>query len=88
MLSFFRRDVLDEIWRLIESVSEGFPTYFYVTRLDFTESASFHFFDVFLAFRSSSFRIYQNMLRIGTTKTINFPFVPNGNLMVFRCPNI
>ena len=24
---FFRRDVLDEIWDLIGSVSEGFPTY-------------------------------------------------------------
>ena len=28
VLSFFLRDVLDEIWNLIESVSEGFPTYF------------------------------------------------------------
>ena len=26
LLSFFPRDVLDEIWDLIESVSEGFPT--------------------------------------------------------------
>ena len=26
--SFFPRDVLDEIWDLIESDSEGFPTYF------------------------------------------------------------
>ena len=24
---FFLRDVLDEIWDLIESVAEGFPTY-------------------------------------------------------------
>ena len=24
---FFPRDVLDEIWDLIESASEGFPTY-------------------------------------------------------------
>ena len=29
VLSFFPQDVLDEIWDLIESVSEGFPTYFY-----------------------------------------------------------
>ena len=29
MLSFFPRDVLDEIWDLIGSVSEGFPTYFF-----------------------------------------------------------
>ena len=26
VLSFFPRDVLDEIWYLIESVSESFPT--------------------------------------------------------------
>ena len=29
MLSFFPRDVLDESLDLIESVSEGFPTYSY-----------------------------------------------------------
>ena len=28
VLSFFPLDVLDEIWDLIESVSEGFLTYF------------------------------------------------------------
>ena len=28
VLSFFPLDVLDEIWHLIESVSEGFLTYF------------------------------------------------------------
>ena len=27
-------------------------------------------------------------LNIGTPKVINFPFVPNGKLMIFRCPNI
>ena len=27
MLSFFPRGVLNEVWDLIESVSEGFPTY-------------------------------------------------------------
>ena len=27
-------------------------------------------------------------LNIGTPKTINFPFVPNGKLMIFGCPNI
>ena len=32
MLSFFPRDVLGEIWDLIESVSEGFPTYFFVVK--------------------------------------------------------
>ena len=28
MLYFFPPDILDEIWDLIESASEGFPTYF------------------------------------------------------------
>ena len=28
MMSFFPRDLLNEIWDLTESVSEGFPTYF------------------------------------------------------------
>ena len=31
VLSFFPLDVLDEIWDLIESVSEGFLTYFCIT---------------------------------------------------------
>ena len=30
VLSLFPRDVLNGIWDLIGSVSEGFPTYFYV----------------------------------------------------------
>ena len=30
VLSLFPRDVLDEIWDLIELVSEGFPTYFFI----------------------------------------------------------
>ena len=30
VLSFFPLDVLDEIWDLIESVSEGFLTYFWM----------------------------------------------------------
>ena len=29
VLSFFTRDVLDENWDLNQSVSEGFPTYFF-----------------------------------------------------------
>ena len=34
MLSFFPLDVLDGIWDLIESVSEGFLTYFGIEDLD------------------------------------------------------
>ena len=32
VLSFFPRDVLDEILNLIESVSEDFPSYSYIPR--------------------------------------------------------
>ena len=34
VLSFFPRDVLDEILNLIESVSEDFPSYSWVTLVD------------------------------------------------------
>ena len=37
VLSFFPLDVLDEIWDLIESVSEGFLTYFIIEELDKTQ---------------------------------------------------
>ena len=33
VLSFYSRDVLDEILNLIESVPEGFPTYSYILAL-------------------------------------------------------
>ena len=33
VLSFFPLDVLDEIWDLIESVSEGFLTYSFIHKL-------------------------------------------------------
>ena len=33
VLSFFPLDVLDEIWDLIESVSEGFLTYSFIERI-------------------------------------------------------
>ena len=39
MLIFFRRDVLDEILDLIQSVSEGFPTYFWKKKRYKTEEA-------------------------------------------------
>ena len=34
VLSFFPRDVLDEILNLIESVSEDFPSYFFIKNTD------------------------------------------------------
>ena len=37
---------------------------------------------------SSFSTITLKCLSIGTPKIINFPFVSNGKLMIFRCPNI
>ena len=41
MLSFFPRDVLDDILNLIESVSEGFPSYFCLSLVRHRESLCF-----------------------------------------------
>ena len=38
MLSFFPRGVLDEILNLIESVSEGFPSYSFILQNQYTFS--------------------------------------------------
>ena len=40
VLSFYPRDVLDEIWDLIGSVSEGFPSYSYITQEHLTYLAA------------------------------------------------
>ena len=36
VLSFFPRDVLDEILNLIESVSEDFPSYSFIVHINFS----------------------------------------------------
>ena len=41
MLSFFPRGVLDEILNLIESVSEGFPSYSYIQSLTTASGSRF-----------------------------------------------
>ena len=54
MPSFFPLDVLDEIWDLIESVSEGFPTYS-VALPKLTEDYEIHSF-----FHSASIQPFRN----------------------------
>ena len=58
MLSFFPLDVLDEIWDLIESVSERFLTYFFMLSLSEDNQ-----FDVIEAFNSTS-RYLDDLLNI------------------------
>ena len=50
MLSFFPRDVFGEIWDLIESVSEGFPTYFWPVIVDPDQTRQNTTFDTELQF--------------------------------------
>ena len=46
VLSFFPRDVLNEIGDLIESVSEGFPSYSYHDNIDWELCKTFYVFNV------------------------------------------
>ena len=39
VLSFFPRDVLDEILNLIESVSEDFPSYSFITEISTSDKS-------------------------------------------------
>ena len=41
VLSFFPLDVLDEIWDLIESVSEGFLTYSFIFLIEYVSDSIF-----------------------------------------------
>ena len=45
VLFFFPLDVLDEIWDVIESVSEGFLTYSYISQLARVAKVSSHVTD-------------------------------------------
>ena len=55
LLSYFPLDVLDEIWDLIESVSEGFLTYFFLCDGDKVLFSRM----LFIIFISSFFITYQ-----------------------------
>ena len=50
VLSFFPRDVLDEILNLIESVSEDFPSYSYTQNTIFFEITNIEVFFFFARF--------------------------------------
>ena len=66
MLSFFPLDVLDEIWDVIGSVSEGFLTYSCTLTSNCSNGihvcCCFRFLDVLFASEGSSSRIYFGIL--------------------------
>ena len=53
----------------------------------YVDSSCFMYSDIKCK-RLNTFYSTLKCLKIGTPKIINFPFVPNGKLMVFRCPKI
>ena len=59
MLFFFPRDVLIEIWDLIESVYEGFPTYSLVSPFLVTEQ---QFGGVLPMFSYVNLSLYSNVI--------------------------
>ena len=44
-------------------------------------------FQQYLVFAVETNLVCPKLLKYWDTKTVNFPFVPNGKLVVFRCPN-
>ena len=64
MMSFFPQDVLDEIWDLIEAVSEDFPTYSLLSL-----KAGYGICISFDQYRSSSSRI---LLPVRTSEMLIF----------------
>ena len=61
MFSFLPRDVLDEIWDLIESVSEGFPPYSWLYAEKAHPESPFSFFDADVP-RSTAYGVYMSHL--------------------------
>ena len=64
MLSFFPQDVLDEILNLIESVSEGFPSYSFITFILFY---LFPLFVTLFVHSCTSFHMKEGSFRIFST---------------------
>ena len=65
MLSFFPLDVLDEIWDVLKSVSEGFPTYSCVNAGEsLTNRINFKFMSLsFIQFLSDSRRLHDDKIQ-------------------------
>ena len=66
VLSFFPLDVLDEIWDLIESVSEGFLTYSFICEIDEME-IFFTKWSYKIQFYSYSRKIVYLKIKVGHT---------------------
>ena len=94
VLSFFPRDVLDEILNLIESVSEDFPSYSYISRCQcgifHTQLNRVYYFHVFCVFLASKNLSIQNARQVYNIFILNYflllsqvpVFVGNKNAVV------
>ena len=84
MLSFFPLDVLDEIWDLIESVSEGFLTYSFISPNFKSSVPSLQFNDVIYSDDQDKANIlnsYFQSLTILDDKDAFLPILPSSALV-------
>ena len=88
MLSFFPRDVLNEILNLTESVSEGFPTYSWcinseknIGKNDF----SYYFKKIIIRFKKIGYNI--DVLR-QTACLVVYPIEVNSFANLFNCATV
>ena len=92
VLSFFPRDVLDEILNLIGSVSEGFPSYFFygdlvykfrkiIGKIDFP----YHFKKIIVRYKKIGYNI--NVMRQTACLVVN-PIKVNSFAYLFNCTTV
>ena len=87
MLSFFPRGVLDEILNLIESVSEGFPSYSFRTFRKIIGKNDFpnHFKKIIVHHKKIDYNI--NVLRQTACLIVN-PIKVNSFAYLFKCTTV
>ena len=66
VLSFFPRDVLDEILNLIESVSEDFPSYSYINLIFIAKRLKFEFLLLKLSLLNKSETVQDIFAKLAT----------------------
>ena len=86
VLSFFPRDVLDEILNLIESVSEDFPSYSYKFRKIIGKNDfPYHFKKIIVRYKKIGYNI--DVLRQTACLVVN-PIKVNSFAYLFNCTTV
>ena len=89
MLSFFPRGVLDEILNLIESVSEGFPSYSYLVykfrKIIGKNDFPYHFKKIIVRYKKIGYNI--NVMQQTACLVVN-PIKVNSLAYLFNCTTV